>query len=215
MLVDSIDNSNHSTFAVAHATVNKPQPLHLDKKSRAIAFDEDANEYFDNTMRCFEDCAETWFEKKDYNNFRVNRRETIQKALNEQKCKEQTSVSNASFSKVIRALYTATSSVAYVLNDVSQALSDKQKEQISQLYGNDESLLELIGLEYQVVVEIKKEAQTKREDLQDVVYDVQLEHKRGMWNDVEVQDELRDSCLNFTQSSGLFAQLLALAQQEQ
>mmetsp|Transcript_8623 Transcript_8623/g.18683 ORF Transcript_8623/g.18683 Transcript_8623/m.18683 type:complete len:358 (+) Transcript_8623:219-1292(+) len=76
--------------------------------------------------------------------------------------------------------------------------------------------LDLIGMEYHIIASIKKDLRGQRDALQDVVFDVQREFRDGLLPNLPaMQDELQASCLNFTQSNGLFAQLLALAQRQE
>lgn len=210
------DNSVHSTIAVnvnktgIHEAAKETESFReVRRERRSVRINEDANEYYDNHMRCVEDCSETWFDRSDYEEFRASRRSVIQQALNDQKWGEDPA--KLSFFHTLRTLYMATRSVDYILNNVHDALTSKQQAQIQQLYSQDQ-YLELIGLEYQVCVDMKKDAHAQRDEIQDVVYDIQVETLKGLWSEVEAQTELRDSCLNFSQAAGLFAQLLAQAQ---
>ena len=206
------DDSTHSTFTrngtkkllqrVPDTSPRRSGPTTL------VQFNEDANEYYENYGTCAEDCVYNWYAREDYVVFRHNMRETIQQALLEQEhC-------DGHFFRVLRTLFVATRNVDYILNDVSEALTEQQEEQICQLYHMEpeENRIELLGLEYQVVDDIRKESRAQRDELQDVVYDVQVEYSKGMWTKEEVSEELRESCISFTQASHLFAQLLAKAQ---
>eukprot|EP00527_Entomoneis_sp_CCMP2396_P003635 CAMPEP_0198154672 /NCGR_PEP_ID=MMETSP1443-20131203/68727_1 /TAXON_ID=186043 /ORGANISM="Entomoneis sp., Strain CCMP2396" /LENGTH=292 /DNA_ID=CAMNT_0043821369 /DNA_START=76 /DNA_END=954 /DNA_ORIENTATION=- len=287
-----IDDSTHSTFAAGRqSSPSKEYPYLQPKSPTLIWFEEDDNEYYDNEEVHAEDCAELWYTRDDYANFRANMREQIRVALEEQQ-RTITDEGKTSFFQVLKTLFIATSNVDYILTNVSEALTEAQEKQISHLYNCDECRIDLIGLEHHVVdaikkdkrihreaiqdvvyeiqlehnkglwsdVEatsnvdyiltnvsealteaqekqishlyscdecridliglehhvvdaIKKDARVHREAIQDAVYEIQLEHNKGLWSDMEAQDELRESCINFTQASGLFAQLLAKAQQ--
>lgn len=76
---------------------------------------------------------------------------------------------------------------------------------------------DLIGIEHELVMMIKKDRRQRRDGVQDVVYDIQREHRQGLWedDDNEMLDEIQESCLHYSQCSDLFTQLLALARRQQ
>ena len=115
------------------------------------------------------------------------------------------------FCKVLCSFYDSSSQVDFVLSNAADALTLDQEDDLRCLY-DDEKYLNLIGLEFKVATDIRKDALQRRQAIQDAVYDIQSECDRGLWSVQDAQEELRESCLHYTQTMNLFAQLLAKAQ---
>eukprot|EP00522_Entomoneis_paludosa_P008233 CAMPEP_0172455398 /NCGR_PEP_ID=MMETSP1065-20121228/12048_1 /TAXON_ID=265537 /ORGANISM="Amphiprora paludosa, Strain CCMP125" /LENGTH=214 /DNA_ID=CAMNT_0013207859 /DNA_START=65 /DNA_END=709 /DNA_ORIENTATION=+ len=206
------NDSTHSTIAI-HDAIKKPfyVPSSSASKSnrrrrRGVCFDEDRNEYYTNENRQAQDCHETWYTKEDYLEFRTILRAKIHETINnEQK--------DLSFQVAIRNMYLLASKVDFILDDASKLLQEENASQLAELYASEEHM-DLIGMEYNVVFSIKQDVRKKREEIQDICYDVQGEYDRGLWTLPDMQREMQESCHAVSQSCGLFAQLLAIAQQK-
>eukprot|EP00522_Entomoneis_paludosa_P011947 CAMPEP_0172439898 /NCGR_PEP_ID=MMETSP1065-20121228/739_1 /TAXON_ID=265537 /ORGANISM="Amphiprora paludosa, Strain CCMP125" /LENGTH=175 /DNA_ID=CAMNT_0013188657 /DNA_START=209 /DNA_END=733 /DNA_ORIENTATION=- len=167
------NHSTHSTFAVEQPL---KQPLHVSAPQctsrRTVCFDEDSNEYFDNTTgRAAEDCHETWYTKEDYQQFRSNVRANIRQAQQNQ---------DSTFFKSIQNLYMASRQVTYVLEDATDLLSEKLQAKLAQLYVSEDNM-DMIGMEYHVVAAIKQDVRQQRQDIQVAVYEIQQEFDQGAW----------------------------------
>jgi hypothetical protein len=91
-------------------------------------------------------------------------------------------------------------------------LTPELEQKLVQLFKSSDSSLACHGVEYKVAFPVKKDAANRRENLQDGVREIQTERDCGLWSEEEVDEELRDSCLDFSQTACLFPQLLAKAQ---
>mmetsp|Transcript_13923 Transcript_13923/g.30429 ORF Transcript_13923/g.30429 Transcript_13923/m.30429 type:complete len:202 (-) Transcript_13923:183-788(-) len=192
----SNDSTHSATFAV-DAPLKQAAHVEVQQK-RSVAFDEDNNQYYDNTSRCAEDCAATWFTSADYREFRQTYREQTNQAA-----------ASSNF-KAIRDLYLTCTTVNFILEDASELGHAAAKVQAA---AQSMTSFDLIGMESNLCAAVKKDMRKKRESIQDVVFDIQLECDRGLWENVEeMQTELYESCINYTQACGLFAQLIAQMQ---
>ena len=206
ILTNDSQHSVSSTFSVEQQQQepkNQCSPLHLNRPRSVVSFDEDSNEYFSSDARAAEDCHETWFTDEDYSQFRSHTRRIIVEAVSDNEM--------LPFCKVLYNLYDSSRQVDFVLSNAADALTLDQEDDIQCLY-DDEKYLNLIGLELRVATAIRKDALQRRKAVQDAVYDIQSECDRGLWSEQDAQEELRESCLHYTQTMNLFAQLLAKAQ---
>ena len=118
-----------------------------------------------------------------------------------------------SVSKILEEIYKAVCVVKFVVDDATTVLSHEYQRKLTQLFKKSPfDNLHLIGLEYYVAASVMKDAVQRREDVQDVVCAIQSECGRGLLSKDEVDEELRECCLNYSQTACLFAQLLAKAQ---
>eukprot|EP00527_Entomoneis_sp_CCMP2396_P001854 CAMPEP_0198154854 /NCGR_PEP_ID=MMETSP1443-20131203/68828_1 /TAXON_ID=186043 /ORGANISM="Entomoneis sp., Strain CCMP2396" /LENGTH=95 /DNA_ID=CAMNT_0043821571 /DNA_START=860 /DNA_END=1147 /DNA_ORIENTATION=+ len=81
---------------------------------------------------------------------------------------------------------------------------------------DDESLLDMIGLEHKLVAVMKRDSCYYRSSRQEAVADIQADYREGAWpeaSDHEVQEAMRESILAYSNTLVLFAQSLAKAQQ--
>lgn len=178
------------------------------RTARRVTFQEDANKYYTNTMRCAEDCVESWYASEDYKAFRAYAQKLAQIALEAQQAADD----KFSFFDALELLHKFTRKIDFSLQDIRSELSQDTMELLKNMYIS-KSQSDLIGLEYYIIASIKKDAMKRRMFLQDTVQEVQHEQDMGLYDSAEAaQTELRDSCLAYTQTSALFAQLLALAQ---
>ena len=203
-----LDDSVHiSTYDVAdQKAVEEPLHIRLNSRSRSVRFVEDENEYFDDSFpRTERECAICWYTNDDTEVFKASLQALLRKAQNEDKKK------NLNMMKVIKSYYTQCSSLDYEVEDVDEILSAEDVAILASLFRSSRRSA-FLGLEFYFVPSLKKEAQKKREKLQDTVLDVQLEHEQGILSDSEYLEELRDSCMVYSQASCLFAQILAKAQ---
>lgn len=192
-------SSSSSTFATHYTEKTR-------RTSRKVRFNERRNERIASD-KTDEDVDASWYTDKDFKRFRVNARRAIAEA---RKGAEQSLKKNM-FIIILEDLYEAVSAVNFVLHDASKILTEEQQHNLSNLF-QDSDNVDILGLEFHLVQKIKVMAEQTRDDVQEVVADIQDEYKRGLWTSDQVSQELRDSCLNFSQSSVLFSQLLAKAQ---
>jgi F0F1-type ATP synthase delta subunit len=144
------NDSTHSTFAV-DAAIKQPTFSAPAKSSaiRRVCFDEDSNEYLDNTTRVAEECHETWYAKEDYKQFRAQVREKVQESLNEQEN------GNSAIYTSIRNLYMSACNVDYMLEDASQLLNHQQQKQLAEIYSSEHAA-DLVGMEYHVFLTLRR-----------------------------------------------------------
>ncbi|KAL7559797.1 hypothetical protein ACA910_019797 [Epithemia clementina (nom. ined.)] len=134
-----------------------------------------------------------------------------------QQQEEQQSAGDLSFQDIHQALFDVVASVDHVVEDPMSIMTSEVKKMMSLLYkcsdhGVECSCLDLIGMELYVDCLTRSDVKERRESIQEVVYDIQNEYKAGLLIDRKAYEvELRDSCLNFSQASGLFAILKAHA----
>ena len=170
-------------------------------RTTTVQFNERQNEYFDDTVRSAEDCREQWYTKKDFRGFRRYTKKLVARAQSE---------TTEDFSKVLTEVFDLVLDVNYVLRDARDLLTPSLTRKLKTLYHDRRNLT---GLEYHVCEAIQETIEQKRQDMQEAVQEILVEQKQGLWESrEEMEKEMRDSCLNFSQSAGLFAQLLAQAQ---
>eukprot|EP00522_Entomoneis_paludosa_P016696 CAMPEP_0172456132 /NCGR_PEP_ID=MMETSP1065-20121228/14216_1 /TAXON_ID=265537 /ORGANISM="Amphiprora paludosa, Strain CCMP125" /LENGTH=207 /DNA_ID=CAMNT_0013208821 /DNA_START=18 /DNA_END=641 /DNA_ORIENTATION=+ len=199
------NDSNHSVSSTVTVDAPYKQPVSVpiakpQTPSRKVQFNECRNEYFASSTRVAEDCHQTWFTAQDYQEFRATARQAV--LDHEQN----------SFCTILEQVFESVRSVDFVVEEeASTLLTPQLQEQLSQLFKSQEAL-ELIGLESYVAASVKQHTCLRREQIQDVVYDIQSEYLQGLWSMEELEEELMESCLNYSQAACLFAQLLAQAQ---
>mmetsp|Transcript_16758 Transcript_16758/g.21858 ORF Transcript_16758/g.21858 Transcript_16758/m.21858 type:complete len:214 (+) Transcript_16758:257-898(+) len=207
----SNSDSCHSTIAVDSRAIKTSLSVAQPKKSpvkaqRKVRFNECRHQYFADSRISVEDDDEgsttTWYASTDYGQFRSNAQDVILGAL--------ALKDSRSFVSTIEHVYDQVCQLDYILEDVHEILSSELEQQTNQLFLDNN--MDLIGLENYVATAIKKSCQQKREHIQDAVHDIQSEFEQGLWGVDEVDEELRDSCLKFSQPTCLFAQLLAKGQ---
>ncbi|KAL7559798.1 hypothetical protein ACA910_019797 [Epithemia clementina (nom. ined.)] len=185
------------------------------KRSRKVHFDESQNKTYATKDRTAEEYRATWYSKQEYTQIRANFRKSIQKMKQQQE--EQQSAGDLSFQDIHQALFDVVASVDHVVEDPMSIMTSEVKKMMSLLYkcsdhGVECSCLDLIGMELYVDCLTRSDVKERRESIQEVVYDIQNEYKAGLLIDRKAYEvELRDSCLNFSQASGLFAILKAHA----
>lgn len=176
---------------------------------KRVSFHEDGNEYYDNTQWFADDCHGTWYTKTNFKEFRAATRKCV--------LEWQTKTENNKFSLVIqaiRALYREAHNVDYELHDASELMANSELESLSELISNSDDGCDFVGMEHLLLESITKNVYRRRRALYEVVNDIQREHRQGLWEDeTEMLDEMQESCLNFSQCSFLFSQLVALARQ--
>ena len=194
--VDDVSPSSSKRIGERSITVEK-----------SVRFNECQNQYFANSVRCAEDCPESWYEKVDYTLFKEDARDIVLDLMEDE-----------DLVRLLEDLYRVCCQVDFVLEDASDLISSKDTsrllKKLSKVYNtNTSNLLDLHlhGLEYHVACSIQQACSERNEKIQDIVQDVQVEQEHGLWTPGEMEEELRDSCLLFSQPSALFAQLLALA----
>ncbi|KAL7564244.1 hypothetical protein ACA910_012271 [Epithemia clementina (nom. ined.)] len=156
-----------------------------------------------------EDSYNTWYTKKEYREFR----NSVQDAVYELKKRSLRRSQNhdMSFAHIVRALYNLAASVDYIVDDPWTLVNDQIHHMLMVQYSQDERFLDFIGVEKYVDTRLRRECKERVESIYDVVQDIQKEHEAGFLSDKQLHDELRDSCLNFSQASSLFAQFQAKA----
>mmetsp|Transcript_9242 Transcript_9242/g.19938 ORF Transcript_9242/g.19938 Transcript_9242/m.19938 type:complete len:233 (+) Transcript_9242:126-824(+) len=225
-----LDNSNHSTYRTIDEIIKdrspSPEPEKI-RTGRKVRINQRRNVFHDNT-KSFEDVKKTWYGTSDYKSFRAE----VKKVLSTFKEEAEKDYAKNMFLVILEDLYDTVRSIDYVVKgDCMNILTDEQKHNVLNLFKtikgpkvqkastsihySDFDHLLLIGLEFHAVPHITREAQTERENIQDVVDEVQGEYERGLWDNQDLFiSELRDSCVNFSQASTLFGQFLARAQLE-
>eukprot|EP00527_Entomoneis_sp_CCMP2396_P008790 CAMPEP_0198139512 /NCGR_PEP_ID=MMETSP1443-20131203/2797_1 /TAXON_ID=186043 /ORGANISM="Entomoneis sp., Strain CCMP2396" /LENGTH=213 /DNA_ID=CAMNT_0043801653 /DNA_START=115 /DNA_END=752 /DNA_ORIENTATION=- len=207
----SNSDSCHSTIAVDSRAIKTSLSVAQPKKSpvkaqRKVRFNECRHQYFADSRISVEDDDEgsttTWYASTDYGQFRSNAQDVILGAL--------ALKDGRSFVSTIEHVYDQVCQLDYILEDADEMMNSELEQQINQLFLDNN--IDLIGLESYVSFAIKKSWQQKRENIQDAVYDVQSEFELGLWEVGEVDEELRNSCQNFSQPACLFAQLVAKGQ---
>ncbi|KAL7559799.1 hypothetical protein ACA910_019798 [Epithemia clementina (nom. ined.)] len=183
--------------------------------TRRVHFNESQNQSYANKDRTAEECRATWYSKQEFIHIRADVTASIQKL--KQRQEEQQKSGDLSFQDIQQALFDVVASVDYVVEDPMSIMTSEVKKMMSLLYkysdhGDECSSLDLIGLELYVDGRARCDVKERRESIQEVVYDVQNEYKAGLLSDPQAYEvELRDSCFNFSQASGLFAMLKAHA----
>lgn len=186
------------------------------EKRKRVRFDESRNQSYANQERGAEDCHETWYSKQEYNQLRSNTAKAVE-ALRKRNNQMQNDQQEMPIRDIIEALLDLVASVNHIVEDASSIMNAEIEPLLSQLYrvrdDNDDeySSLDLIGIEMYLENRVRREAKERREAIQDVVYDVQKEYRSGLLDRNGIDDELRESCLYFSQASSLFAQIQAQA----
>jgi hypothetical protein len=206
-MIPTIDDSTHSVASTFTVEVPIKECVSLSSKaqspSRKVRFNECRNQYFASTERAAEDCRETWYTAKDYKQFRSNVRRVSNGENDDAKY---------SFSNAMEEIYEAVCAVDFIIDDATDLFTPELERKLVQLFKSSDNCLDFLGLEYKIVVPVRKDRKNRRENLQDVVREIQTECDCGLWSEEEVDNELRDSCLKFSQTACLFSQLLAKAQ---
>eukprot|EP00523_Entomoneis_sp_CCMP467_P006255 CAMPEP_0168730644 /NCGR_PEP_ID=MMETSP0724-20121128/6836_1 /TAXON_ID=265536 /ORGANISM="Amphiprora sp., Strain CCMP467" /LENGTH=206 /DNA_ID=CAMNT_0008777587 /DNA_START=340 /DNA_END=957 /DNA_ORIENTATION=- len=189
------DNAPMKEVTALPTSSCEPQsPSTSTKDCSRVTFDECRNDYFNNDQWDKEDCRSSWYQVQDY---KVFREETRNQVLKRKSCKA---------AQVLRRIYKIVAGVNFVVEvEPLWLLSPKLKDQLLQLFQSPE-YLEVIGLEAHIA-RVKTCTLERRENILDTVYDIQSEYLQGHWKRSEVEEELMESCLNFTQAGCLFAQL--------
>jgi len=170
-----------------------------------VSFLESNNKYYENPTRAFEDCHSTWYSHREFKQFKKSVRRCARAAVN--------NTEHEVFFKQLFALFTFSRKVGCIHGNVNDAMTPALEQQLKSLFQqNDESL---IGLESRVVLAIRQDVRKRREEKYKAIQDIQTEYHQGQWSDAEVNEVYRGSCLVSSQASGLFAQLLAMAKEEQ
>jgi hypothetical protein len=206
------NHSDHSATFKTDDSIKQPISPIVRRRSlsscRRVSFNERRNKFYTNTNKItVEELHVTWYTNEEYLQFRSGVRKLVGNTLKE----AENDYSRKVFLNVLEELYKAVGSVDFVLHDAMVILTPAQKHNLYQLFNSNENL-NLIGLDYHISESLKKDAVQRREEIQDVVCTIQSEYDSGIWNEVQVVDELRDSCLNFSQAACLFAQMVAKAQ---
>jgi hypothetical protein len=200
-MIPTIDDSTHSVASTFTVEVPIKEYISLSSKaqspSRKVRFNERRNQHFASSERAAEDCQKNWYTSKDYKQFRSNVRRVV---------------SNDKFSNAIEEIYEAACAVDFICDDATDLLTPELEQKLVQLFKSSDNSLDFLGVEHKDAVLVKKDAANRRVNLQDVVREIQTEFDCGLWGEEEVDEELRDSCLNFSQIACLFPQLLAKAQ---
>ena len=211
--LQTIDDSVHSTGSTIRTTAASSKSFGSSStrtipNKKRVRFDERYNQSFANHDRYAEDCHETWYDQDDYDDMRAYNRMLVARLQRQEEPQDKNDAI-----EILRSTLHLVKSIRHVVDDATTILTPVVSKQLATLYTGSDAALELIGLELHVDKRLKQEARIRREAIQDVVYDIQTEHDRGLFlNNEELQCELRDCCLNYSQALGLFAQLQALAQ---
>lgn len=214
-LAIALDESCHSFSSSILVKDSKIRPQQQQRptldpvQSKCIEIDEDRNTYHSDP-RPVEERVGCWYVKKDFASFRSSAREVVEMAMREQDKVVHGKELKPTYFNIMRKMYTAVRKLDYELEDATELLTREKSKQLRRLYRR-ESQMELLGLEFYSVKGLKEDAQKVRDEIQDTVYEIQLEQRKGMWTEGEVEDELRDSCRAFSQGPTLFAQLVARA----
>uniref|UniRef100_A0A7S3DRT0 Uncharacterized protein n=1 Tax=Entomoneis paludosa TaxID=265537 RepID=A0A7S3DRT0_9STRA len=212
-----LDNSNHSTYYTFEDTIKEvppvspPSPVERKSNGRKVRFNQRRNQFYESNVQR-QDIDNAWFRDADYKRFRAHVKKVIAKFKEEAESDQAKNL----FMVILEDLYDTVRSIDYVVKgNVMKILTPEQQHNVLNLFKACGPEADLIGLEFHVVTNITVEAQRERENIQEVVDDIQGEYERGLW---ETSDsfcqELRDSCLNFSQASTLFARFMAQAQLE-
>ena len=205
------DTSWGSTFQADQEGPIKERPSSQDAKAkRRVRINESFNAYH-NPKRSWRKipAEKLWWTSQEFAQIQENAFLAAKKA--EEEHQNNTESKRTFFYKLCK-LYLLARNIKYELTDVNKVLSDKDAKTLAKLYSADKNRLELIGLEKSVVPGIQADLVNRRQQIYQVVNDIQEEHRKGLWSDDQVPTELSESCANFSQSSLLLAQMLARAQ---
>mmetsp|Transcript_14680 Transcript_14680/g.30295 ORF Transcript_14680/g.30295 Transcript_14680/m.30295 type:complete len:244 (-) Transcript_14680:48-779(-) len=193
------------------------------KLKKQVSFDLDENEYICNHQKQSsqhetKDPFDTWYTYEEMQQFRSDSQAIIQQALQEQEDKKKPPRQRANLYAFLLELYRLARQEDHMLVNAMDLLASNKRQvrQLQKLYHTkDERILELMGLETQIVLTLKKDVKFVRQSVQTVVADIQEECQKGLWSphSKALAQEFRDSCLNYTQAPGLWAQLMAQAHQ--
>lgn len=177
------------------------------KKTKLVRFNEQLNQSYRNEQIVAEECHRTWYSGEDYNAMRAETRASIERLRRMDKKNKGNKLSD-----ILGGMLDLVCSVRYVVEDAKLILTDEKEKLFNHLYASDENCIDLIGLEVYLQSRLRREYKVRRECIQDVVHDIQNEYAEGILTKYDVDQELQDSCLNFTQAMVLMAQLQAQAQ---
>lgn len=198
-------DSERSTLTVEDTIIKQhisPAGSKLRVKKR-VRFDENSNWKVDNFRQSAEDCRETWYSPWDYLSFRASTHEMLQsaRAAGDENGGE-------TFSRLLVTIYGACAHVNFVLEDAT-GIVDGLEEELVDLY---QGQCHWIGLESLLARVLKHDSRRRRCAIRNTVLEIQNEYRRGLWSPDNVGQELWESCRNYSQTSCLFAQLVARAQ---
>lgn len=178
------------------------------ERGRSVTFRHwSANEFYEDN-RCDEFSRSlTWYGEDDYARFKKDTKEVVDKAVQEREGNEE---AKKAFYKFVYGLHCSTKDAKKLVHNGEKLLSARQLHYLPQLYvSGDESRLDLIGLESQVINDLHKETKSRRKQLRAALQKAQSE--RWISKD-ELMEECRFASLRLSLSSAMFAQLLAKAQ---
>mmetsp|Transcript_18897 Transcript_18897/g.44163 ORF Transcript_18897/g.44163 Transcript_18897/m.44163 type:complete len:254 (-) Transcript_18897:42-803(-) len=239
---DSSERSLGSTFSAGRLSYKRIRPVTPAAPQQAppkkkVCFCEDENEYIvdhrDPEPQEHDCCDNTWYTAQEIHEFRVHSQRLIRAARKEREEQgDDATCTQETFYGTLLQLYRIARKEEHRMVDAMKLLKHTQlvlEEDLKQLYvpkktqehgttdlDEEDKFLDMIGLEYQVILTMKKDSKYLRQEVQKVVKDIQRECQEGQWEagSDALLDEYRDSLVNFTQAPQLFAQLLAVAQYE-
>ena len=114
--------------------------------------------------------------------------------------------------KAIERIFNAIHKIEYETDDVSEIFSSKEVENImyERVFASNSSwCMQYVGMEDRISTKINMNQVLRREAVQETVQDIQDEVDMGILDEEDAVEDLRDSCLPFSQTSMLFAQFMA------
>ena len=180
------------------------------KRTKRVHFNERRNQSYTNEQRVAEDCHETWYSDDDYFMMRSETRDCIERLRRMDQ--EIDDDQDYTLSDILRAMLDMVCSITQVVDDARCLLNDETERVFSLLYSSNNNCIDLIGNELYLQSRWRSESKARRDSILDVVYDIQNEYTAGILTEDKIEEELRESCLYYSQAMVLLAQLQAQAQ---
>ena len=216
-------SSCHANYTIPGISVGPSHPANR----KRVRFSLNQNVYHEDKVRTsLNECRSTWFTDQEYKTIaceaRLIKLEYQMKLFNLLRAREQGQEDNENspaivyFSAVLSDLLRLSSTINFVVDDVSRLLTPQIEEKLRLLYversdKGDNYRFDWVGLECFILDSLRSESKSRYESIQEVVSDIEAEYNFNLWTTAEMEDELRDSCRNFSQAHGLMAQLIARA----
>lgn len=174
---------------------------------RRVTFNESKNKNYTHDPEYEYDGEVSWYDDGDYARFKLEAREAVQRALEEQ----ENDTALDSFYSSLRDLYSSAQQAKKITPNADKILTAHQKQDLLLLYGEG-NRIDMIGLEIHALKPVQKDTKSIRRRVYASLIQVRDDYKKGWFPEEDFPEECRFACIKQTMTSVLFAQLLAKSQ---
>lgn len=189
------------------------KPLHEQESWRRrrsyVRFDESQNMHHKSTERCSLKLevhyrSSIFYSDEDYQLFRDENHDLGNEIEQRQrKCPRV---------KVLEKIFNAIHKIDHEVDDVSELFSSQEVEELmyQRVFASDfEWCVQYVGMEDRISTKINMNQLMRKQAVLETVQDIQDEIEMGVLDEEDAIEDMRDSCQRFSQTSLLFAQLMA------